>query len=123
MHASNNGYFEIYNSKITQNYGILNIVSEIIDSINLWIIDNTKIYNNQFMTISDIFLEFTDTCKLLWFVPSNLASYIISNPSLYNFLIESKMFELISANLIIQNKSVIYNQLSIAKSFMSTWHL
>ena len=30
------------------------------------------------------------------------------------------MFELISANLIIQNNSVIYNQLSIAKSFMST---
>ena len=30
------------------------------------------------------------------------------------------MFELISANLIIQNNSAIYNQLSIAKSFMST---
>ena len=120
MHASNNGYFEIYDSKITQNYGIINIVSEVINSINLWIIDNTKIYNNQFMTISDIFLEFTETWKLLWFVPSNLSSYIISNPSLYNFLIESKMFELISARLIIQNKSVIYNQLSIAKSFMSS---
>ena len=120
LQASNNGYFEIYNSKITQNYGMLNIVLEIINSINLSIIDNTKIYSNEFMTISDIYSEFTDSCKLLWFVPTSLASYIISNPSLYNFLIEPKMFELISANLIIQNNSVIYNQLSIAKSFMST---
>ena len=84
------------------------------------IIDSTTIYDNEAMSANDIYAEFTGTCKLLWFVPSSLANYIIANPSTYDFPIGAKLFELISAKLTIQNNSVIYNQISIAKWFMAT---
>ena len=44
----------------------------------------------------------------------------IANPSTYGFSIGAKLFELISAKLTIQNNSVIYNQISVAKWFLAT---
>ena len=120
INAANNGYFEIYSSTIHQNYAMLNIISEIFSSTYLWIIDNTALYNNEIVSKADILSEFTKTCKFLWFVPLTLRSYIISNSSIYDYPLSSKMFELISAKLTIQNGSTIYNQLSIAKGFLST---
>ena len=120
INAANNGYFEIYSSIIHQNYAMLNIISEIFSSTYLWIIDNTAMYENEIIAKADILSEFTKTCKLLWFVPLTLRSYIISNPSIYNYPLGSRMFEVISAKLTIQNGSTIYNQFSIAKGFLST---
>ena len=120
VNAANNGYFEIYSSTIHQNYAMLNIISEIFSSTYLWIIDNTAIYDNEIISKADILSEFTKTCRLLWFVPLTLRSYIISNPSIYNYPLGSRMFEIISAKLTIQNGSTIYNQFSIAKGFLST---
>ena len=120
VNAANNGYFEIYSSTIHQNYAMLNIISEIFSSTYLWIIDNTAMYENEIIAKADILSEFTKTCKLLWFVPLTLRSYIISNPSIYNYPLGSRMFEVISAKLTIQNGSTIYNQFSIAKGFLST---
>ena len=120
VNAINNGYFEIYSSTIHQNYAMLNIISEIFSSTYLWIIDNTAIYDNKIIAKADILSEFTKTCKLLWFVPLTLRSYIISNPSIYNYPLGSRMLEIISAKLTIQNGSTIYNQFSIAKGFLST---
>ena len=120
INAANNGYFEIYSSAIHQNYAMLNIISEIFMSTYLWIIDNTAMYDNEIIAKVDILTEFTKTWKFLWFVPLTLRSYIISNSSIYDYPLGSRMFELISAKLTIQNGSTIYNQLSIAKSFLST---
>ena len=77
IYALNDGYFEIYDSKIYQNYAIQNIISEMFSSSYLNIIDNTMIYNNVAISSDDIYSEFTGTCKLLWFVPSSLSSYIL----------------------------------------------
>ena len=70
--------------------------------------------------IEDIESEFNETWKLLCFVPLSLRSYIISNKTFYNYTNGSKLFELINSNLSIQNGTVIYNQNSIFKSFLTT---
>ena len=44
----------------------------------------------------------------------------MSNKTIYNYPDGSKLFELINSNLSIQNGTVIYNQNSIFKSFLTT---
>ena len=120
IYATNDGYFEIYDSKIFQNYAVQNVISEIFSSSYYSIIDNTTIYNNEAVSQESIYAEFTGSWRLLWFVPSTLREYIISKPAIYDYPTAPKLFELIYAKLIIQNKSVVYNQVSIAKCFIST---
>ena len=117
--VNNDGYFEIYNSTIYQNYAMMNIIAEITSSSYLWIIDSSTIYNNMNIYQTDIVSEFNSTWSILCFVPVGLRIYILSNPSLYDYQNGSKLFELIDAKLSIQNGTIIYNQKSILKSFLT----
>ena len=100
-----------------------NIISEISSSSYTSIIDSTNIYNNEIISKSEINTEFTIACKILCFVPSDTRAKIISNPSLYNYNLGSKLFEVISASLVIMNNSIIYNQISIGRIFLSTFKI
>lgn len=56
--ASNNGYFEIYDSKIYHNYAVSNLISEI---RNVWtepVLDNTQIYDNDIISSNSMISEF-----------------------------------------------------------------
>ena len=59
IYATNDGYFEIYDSKIFQNYAVQNVISEIFSSSYYSIIDNTAIYNNEAVSQESIYAEFT----------------------------------------------------------------
>lgn len=61
IYATNDGYFEIYDSKIHQNYAIQNIISEMFSTSYLNIIDNTTIYDNEAISGDDIYAEFSGT--------------------------------------------------------------
>ena len=120
IEVSDDGYFEIYGSTIYQNYGMMNIIAEITTSSYLSIIDSSTIYNNENIYQDDIISEFNETWRLLWFVPINLRSYIMANHSIYNYSKGSKLFEFINSNFAMQNGTVVYNQHSILKSFLTT---
>ena len=120
IQISNNRCAEIYNSVIHQNYAMLNIIMELFNSAYNWIIDNTEIYNNKIITKEDLESEFSLAWRLFWFVPLTLKSYIMQNPSIYDYSLGSRLFELISSTLIFQNNCKIYNHYLMAKGFMST---
>ena len=54
FHATNFGYYEVYDSIITQNYAISSSVSQIFDSATSSVIDNTSIYFNEGLTITEL---------------------------------------------------------------------
>ena len=120
IEVSDDGYFEIYNSIVYQNYGMMNIIAEITRSSYPSIIDSSTIYNNENIYQDDIISEFNETWRILWFVPINLRSYIMANHSIYNYSKGSKLFEFINSNFAMQNGTVVYNQNSILKSFLTT---
>ena len=60
-----NGYFEIYNSQIYNNYASQSSISELFNSALTSIIDNTTIYSNEALTYSEIEIEFNTRCDKL----------------------------------------------------------
>ena len=77
-------------------------------------------YNNVIIHTNEIISEFSKTWSLLCFVPPTLRAYIISNPTLFNYPDGSKLFDLIDSNVSIQNGTILYDQISLFKSFLST---
>ena len=120
IEVNSDGYFEMYNSTIFQNYGMTNTFAEIVSSSSFSIINNCIIYNNVILHTYEIINEFSKTWRLLCFVSLTLRAYIISNPVLFNYPDGSKLFDLIDSNVSIQNGTVLFDQISLFKSFLST---
>ena len=114
-----NGYFELYNSSIYNNFATNNPVGEILDSANLWIMSNVVIYSNQALTISVINSELNTRWNYLWFVPSNFINYINANKLLNINTIDPSLIQLILSSLSIQNNSKIYDQDVLFNIFIS----
>ena len=62
---TDNGYFEIYNSQIYNNYASQSPISELFNSALTSIIHNTTIYGNEALTYDEILTEFNITCQKL----------------------------------------------------------
>ena len=60
-----NGYFEIYDSQIYNNYASQSPISELFNSAVMYIIDNTTIHNNEALTYDEIANEFNIRCDKL----------------------------------------------------------
>ena len=114
-----NGYFELYNSSIYNNFATNNPVGEILDSANLWTMNNVVIYSNQALTISVINSELNTRWNYLWFVPSNFINYINANKLLNINTINPSLIQLILSSLSIQNNSKIYDQDVLFNIFIS----
>ena len=117
--TSLNGYFELYNSSIYNNFATNNPVGEILDSANLWTMSNVVIYSNQALTISAINSELNTRWNYLWFVPSNFINYINANKLLNINTINPSLIQLILSSLSIQNNSKIYDQNVLFNIFIS----
>ena len=117
--TSLNGYFELYNSSIYNNFAANNPVGEIIDSANLWIMSNVAINNNQALTISAINSELDTKWNYLWFVPSDFINYINANKLLSINTIDPSLIQLILSSLSIQDNSKINDQNVLFNIFIS----
>ena len=65
IRVTDNGYFEIYNSQIYNNYASQSPISELFNSALTSIIDNTTIYSNEALTYDEIMTEFNTRCDKL----------------------------------------------------------
>ena len=57
IRVADNGYFEIYNSQIFNNYASQSPISELFNSAFVSIIDNTTIYKNEALSYNEILSE------------------------------------------------------------------
>ena len=57
IRVADNGYFEIYNSQIFNNYASQSPISEMFNSAFVSIIDNTTIYKNEALSYDEILSE------------------------------------------------------------------
>ena len=61
IRVADNGYFEIYNSQMLNNYASQSPISELFDSAFVSVIDNTTIYKNEALTYDEILSEFNSS--------------------------------------------------------------
>ena len=57
IRVADNGYFEIYNSQIYDNYASQSPISELFNSAFVSVIDNTTIYKNEALSYDEILSE------------------------------------------------------------------
>ena len=57
IRVADNGYFEIYNSQIYNNYASQSPISELFNSAFVSVIDNTTIYKNEALSYEEILSE------------------------------------------------------------------
>ena len=57
IRVADNGYFEIYDSQIFNNYASQSPISELFNSAFVSIIDNTAIYKNEALSYNEILSE------------------------------------------------------------------
>ena len=57
VRVADNGYFEIYDSQIFNNYASQSPISELFNSAFVSIIDNTTIYKNEALSYDEILSE------------------------------------------------------------------
>ena len=57
IRVADNGYFEIYNSQIFNNYASQSPISELFNSAFVSVIDNTTIYKNEALSYDEILSE------------------------------------------------------------------
>ena len=57
IRVADNGYFEIYNSQIYNNYASQSPISELFNSAFVSIIDNTTIYKNEALSYNEVLSE------------------------------------------------------------------
>ena len=57
IRVADNGYFEIYNSQIFNNYASQSPISELFNSAFVSVIDNTTIYKNEALSYDEIMFE------------------------------------------------------------------
>ena len=62
---ADNGYFELYNSQLYNNYASQSSISELFNSALTSIVDNTTIYSNEALTNDEITTEFNTRCARL----------------------------------------------------------
>ena len=61
IRVADNGYFEIYNSQIYDNYASQSPISELFNSAFVSVIDNTTIYKNEALSYDQILSELNDS--------------------------------------------------------------
>ena len=57
IRVADNGYFEIYDSQIYNNYASQSPISELFNSAFVSVIDNTTIYKNEALSYDEILSE------------------------------------------------------------------
>ena len=61
IRVADNGYFEIYNSQIFNNYASQSPISELFNSALVSVIDNTTIYKNEALSYDEILYELNNS--------------------------------------------------------------
>ena len=57
IRVADNGYFEIYDSQVFNNYASQSPISELFNSAFVSVIDNTTIYENEALSYDEILSE------------------------------------------------------------------
>ena len=57
IRVADNGYFEIYDSQVFNNYASQSPISELFNSAFVSVIDNTTIYKNEALSYDEILSE------------------------------------------------------------------
>ena len=120
VQGSNDGYFEIYSSTISENYAYSIPISELFLVSPLSIISNWQIMNNNALTQS-IILQEIKKWNLLWFLSQSYKAYLSSNTNQMSSLANKNWFQLISSSLSIESSTVIQNQSYVVDSFQSNF--
>ena len=61
IRVADNGYFEIYDSQLYNNYASQSPISELFNSAFVSVIDNTTIYRNEALSYDEILSELNDS--------------------------------------------------------------
>ena len=117
--ASTNGYFEFYNTTITENYAMSISVGEIFDVANLPKISRSQIYANEIISKSQILIEFNTRCRVLCHIPEDYKSYVNNNLNYLDVIQSNVCFQMIKSNFEILNGTTIYDQEGVISAFSS----
>lgn len=120
VHVSNNGYFKMIDTLVTDNFAFSSSVSQIFDSSISSIVENSNIYSNTGMSLEDLLTELNVKCTYLCFLSEKFKQYLIENSEVYSISRSQYCFQLIIGALTIQNGTDIYQQNKVLDSFQST---
>ena len=118
IQSSNDGYFELYRSYITNNHAYTISVSEIFIVDQPSIISNSSLSSNTILSRSDILTEF-ETCGLIRFVSDVFVNYIKSSINLLDFGSIDYSIQCFSGAIAIMNNTFISNQLTFIDEYLS----
>ena len=118
IQSSNNGYFELYRSYITNNYAYTISISEIFIVNQPSIISNSSLSSNTILSRSDVLTEF-ETCGLICFVPDVFVNYIKNNMNLLDVGSIDYSIQCVSGAIAIMNNTFISNQPTFIDGYLS----
>ena len=116
FNANGDSKINFYDSKIYNNYAMHNPIGLIYISQKASVINNTRIYYNQYMD-KDSMLGEINQCDKLWFLSDTLTR-IIQDLNLENFKFSAHSIQILFAGLEI-HYSFIFNQEAFINSFTS----
>ena len=118
IQSSNDGYFEIYRSLITENFAYTISVSEIFIVNQPCIISNSSLSSNIIVTKNEILTQF-DSCGFLCFIPAVYIDYVKNNSNLLDAGSIQYSIQCISGAIAVMNNTYISNQLTFIDGYLS----
>ena len=120
IQVNNNGYFEIYNSTLSNNHAFSISISEIFVSATKSIINDCTIFDNTAFSKEQIVSEISESWLDLWYFSDEYKQYLINNTNLMDTRSMLNSFDIISSEFEISNHTSITNQPNFLSSFLST---
>ena len=118
IQSSNDGYYELYRSYITDNYAYTLSISEIFIVTQPPLFSNSTIYGNLVLSKDQILSEF-DSCSLLCFLSDAFIQYVRDNLSLLDAGSIDNSIQCISGTLTITNNTYVTDQPTFINSYLS----